>query len=64
MKFEVRVGKIFKGRETNGTIYSISDTGSVVDIRCLKLQNFILFLHCEAQPLGRDAAEKLMCVWW
>ncbi|KAF4804506.1 hypothetical protein TURU_007161 [Turdus rufiventris] len=59
-KFEVKVGKIFKRRGIDGTIDRTSDAGIVVYIRCPKLQNFILFLHCVAQPLGSDAAEKVM----
>lgn len=61
--FEVRFGKIYKRPETDGTFYRMANAGSMVAIRCLMLQNFIL-LHCEAHHLGSDGAEKVVCAWW
>lgn len=40
------------------------DTEASLFFIWLKAQNFIHFLHYEAQPPGSDAAEKMMFVWW
>lgn len=58
------LAKSAKEEGATGQFYRMSNAGSVVGIRWLKAQNFITFLHYEAQPPGSDAAEKMMCVWW
>lgn len=58
------LAKSAKEERATEQFYRISNAGSVVDIRWLKVQNFIHFLHYEAQPPGSDAAERMTCVWW